>query len=99
MRVDGAGGLVIIRRLFLPFAARTIIAVAVLVVVYVWNEVPLAVTLLNTNSLLTMPVLASLNVSGSGSIGAAWITMAPPLLLFLLALPYFRRGLITSSLL
>ena len=99
MRVDGAQGLVIVRRLLIPYAARTIIAVALLVVIWVWNELPLAVVLINSQSLQTLPVLVELNVGGSASVGASWISMAPPLLLFLATLRYFRRGVITGNLL
>lgn len=99
MRVDGAHGLMIVRRLLLPYVARTIIAVALLVVVWVWNELPLAVVMINSQSLQTLPVLAELNIGGSASVGASWISMAPPLVLFLATLPYFRRGVITGNLL
>jgi ABC-type glycerol-3-phosphate transport system permease component len=99
MRVDGASGLVVMRRLFLPFTARTMVAVALLVVVFVWNELPLAVVMINSQSLQTLPVLIALGIGGSGSLQSTWISMAPPLLLFLITLPYFRRGLITGSLL
>ncbi|HUA40625.1 MAG TPA: ABC transporter permease subunit [Streptosporangiaceae bacterium] len=99
MRVDGASGLVIMRRLFLPFTARTMVGVALLVVVFVWNELPLAVVMINSQSLQTLPVLIALGIGGSGSLQSSWISMAPPLLLFLMTLPYFRRGLITGSLL
>jgi ABC-type glycerol-3-phosphate transport system permease component len=99
MRVDGAPGLVIIRRLLLPYVARTIIAVALLVVVWVWNELPLAVVMINSQSLQTLPVLVELNIGGSASVGASWISMAPPFVLFLATLRYFRRGVITGNLL
>jgi ABC-type glycerol-3-phosphate transport system permease component len=99
MRVDGAPGLVIIRRLLLPYVARTIIAVTLLVVVWVWNELPLAIVMINSQSLQTLPVLVELNIGGSASVGASWISMAPPLVLFLATLRYFRRGVITGNLL
>jgi multiple sugar transport system permease protein len=99
MRVDGAQGLVIVRRLLLPYVARTIIAVALLVVVWVWNELPLAVVMINSQSLQTLPVLVELNIGRSASVAASWISMAPPLVLFLATLPYFRRGVITGNLL
>lgn len=99
MRVDGAEGLVILRRLLLPYVARTIIAVAMLVVVWVWNELPLAVVMINSQSLQTLPVLVELNIGGSASVGASWISMAPPFVLFLATLRYFRRGVITGNLL
>jgi ABC-type glycerol-3-phosphate transport system permease component len=99
MRVDGAPGLVIVRRLLLPYVARTIIAVALLVVVWVWNELPLAAVLINSQSLQTLPVLVELNIGGSASAGSSWISMVPPLVLFLATLRYFRRGVITGNLL
>lgn len=99
MRVDGAGGLTILRRLILPLSSRTMIAVAVLVVAWVWNELPLAVVLINSKSLLTLPVLIELGVGGSGSVGSSWISMLPPLLVFAATQRYFRAGLTAGKLL
>jgi multiple sugar transport system permease protein len=99
MRVDGAGGLTIVRRLILPLSARTMIAVSVLVVAWVWNELPLAVVLINSKSLLTLPVLIELGAGGSGSLGSSWISMLPPLLVFAVAQRSLRSGLTAGSLL
>jgi ABC-type glycerol-3-phosphate transport system permease component len=68
-------------------------------VVWVWNELPLAVVMINSQSLQTLPVLVELNIGRSASVAASWISMAPPLVLFLATLPYFRRGVITGNLL
>jgi ABC-type glycerol-3-phosphate transport system permease component len=43
--------------------------------------------------------VTELGVGGSGSLGASWISMAPPLLLFLAAQRYFRSGLTAGQLL
>jgi ABC-type glycerol-3-phosphate transport system permease component len=100
MRVDGASSLGILRRLILRLSSSTIIALSVLMVVWVWGELPIAQAVLNSNnqSASTLPLLLS-----NGNIGnpnAVYvISLAVPLLLFLSANRYFRRGLMSGSLL
>jgi multiple sugar transport system permease protein len=100
MRVDGASGLGILRRLILRLSSSTIIALSVLIVVWVWGELPIAEAVLNSNnqSASTLPLLL---LSGDiGNPNAVYvISIAVPLLLFLGAQRYFRRGLVSGSLL
>ena len=99
MRVDGASTSRIVVRLLVPLSMSTIVAVAVFVVMLAWSELPLAVTLINSPSLYTLPVLIAMNIGGLGVLGASWISMAPPLLLFLVCQRTFRRGLLSRALL
>jgi multiple sugar transport system permease protein len=100
MRVDGASGLGIVRRLILRLSSSTIIALSVLMVVWVWGELPIAEAVLNSNnqSASTLPLL--LLDGNIGNPNAVYlISLAVPLLLFLAAQRYFRRGLMSGSLL
>jgi len=64
MHVDGASRWQIMTRLFIPLSASTIVQISVFVVIAVFNEVPLAVTLLNSASLYPLPILAALGTGG-----------------------------------
>jgi ABC-type sugar transport system permease subunit len=98
MRVDGASELGILMRLILRYAGSTIIALSVLVVVWVWGEVPIAQALLNNNSTFTLP-LQMFNGSIGNPNAVYLISMAVPLALFLVTQRFFRRGLVSGSLL
>ena len=69
-------------------------------VVWVWGELPIAQAVLNSSnqSASTLPLLLS-----NGDIGnpnaVYLVSLAVPLLLFLSANRYFRRGLMSGSLL
>jgi len=99
MRVDGATTARIGVRLVLPLAASTLVAVSILVVVQAWNESLVAVTVLNSPNLFTLPVLIAMNLGGIGSLAASWISILPPLLLFIACQRSFRRGLYSGDLL
>ncbi len=100
MRVDGASSLGVLRRLILRLSSSTIIALSVLMVVWVWGEVSIAEAVLNSSnqSASTLPLL--LLYGGTGNPNAVYlISLAAPLVLFLAANRYFRRGLMSGSLL
>jgi ABC-type sugar transport system permease subunit len=99
MHVDGASRWQIMTRLFIPLSASTIVTISVFVVIAVFNEVPLAVTLLNSASLYPLPILAALGTGGIGSLGASWLSVGPPLLLFLACQRVFQRGMLSGPLL
>ena len=96
MRVEGMSGLGIFRRLVVPLSSSTIIAVSVFVIVAVWNELPLAATLLNSQPLFTLPVLIAFGFGGS--LGT-WVSLAPPLVLLLATQRRFRSGVVSGGLL
>ena len=99
MRVDGASSLRIVTRLFVPLSLSTLVTVAVFVVVQVWNEVPLAATLLDNQALYPLPLIVALGTGGTASLGASWISIAPPLFVFLASQRAFQRGMLTGTLL
>ncbi|HTT89197.1 MAG TPA: ABC transporter permease subunit, partial [Acidimicrobiales bacterium] len=85
MRVDGVSALGVVRRLLLPLSTSTFIAITVFVVVQVWGEVPLAVTILNSPSRFPLALFLALNFGGTGAIAIGWLSIAPPLALFLVS--------------
>jgi multiple sugar transport system permease protein len=100
MRVDGASNLGILRRLILRLSSSTIIALSVLMVVWVWGELPIAEAVLNSNnqSASTLPLLLLNGYIGNPN-AVYLISVGAPLALFLAANRYFRRGLVSGSLL
>lgn len=100
MRVDGASSFGILRRLILRYSANTMIALAVLIVVWVWGELPIAEAVLNAEnqSASTLPML--LTYGDIGNPNAVYlISVVVPLLLFFATQRYVRRGLMSGSLL
>ncbi len=100
MRVDGASRLGILRRLILRLSSSTIIAISVLIVVWVWGELPIAEAVLNSSnqSGSTLPLLLFNGEIGNPN-AVSLISLVAPLLLFVAAHRYFRRGLMSGSLL
>jgi len=106
MRVDGASSAAVLRRLSLKYSASTISALALLIVVWVWGEVPIAQAVLSPSneSAMTLPLLLAGGGAGPsagvGNPNAAYlISLATPLLVFFCTQRYFRRGLVNSTLL
>jgi sn-glycerol 3-phosphate transport system permease protein len=97
-RVEGAGPLTILWRVYVPLARPTYVAFALVSVSYHWNNFlwPLIVT----NSVGSRPLTVGLAVFGAPETGVDWsiitaatvMTMAPLLLLFLL----FQRQFVQS---
>jgi len=100
MRVDGASSFGILRRLALRHSASTISALAVLIVVWVWGEVPLALAVLSPTqpSQFTLPLMLANGIQGNSN-AAQLISLGAPIVLFLATQRYFRRGLVSGSLL
>jgi ABC-type sugar transport system permease subunit len=99
MRVDGVSAFGVVRRLLVPLSASTFVAITVFVVVQVWGEVPLAATILNSPSRFPLALFLALNFGGTGAIAIGWLSIAPPLALFLASQRAFRKGALYSSLL
>jgi ABC-type sugar transport system permease subunit len=99
MRVEGVSSFGVVWRLFLPLSTSTFVAVTVFVVVQVWGEVPMAVTLLNSPSRFPLSIFLALNFGGTGAITIGWLSVLPPLALFLASQRSFRKGALYSSLL
>lgn len=101
MRVDGASSLGILRRLILRYSASTIVALTVLIVVWAWGEVPIALAVLSpTNqSAFTLPLLLANGNDIGNPNTIELISLVFPLVLFLATQRFFRRGLVSGSLL
>ncbi len=98
MRVDGVSDLGILRRLILRHSASTMVALSVLVVVWVWGEVPIAQAVLDSNWLATLPLQMTNGQIGNPN-AAYLISIGAPLALFVATQRFFRRGLVSSTLL
>ena len=99
MRVDGASRARIATRLFLPMSASTLVVVVVLTVLQVWNESLILIVMTNSASLYTLPALVASGLGGTAALGASWLSIAPPLLVFLASQRHFRRGIAPGPLL
>jgi multiple sugar transport system permease protein len=99
MRVDGASPARIALRLFLPMSASTIVVVVVLTVLQVWNDSLIMIVMTNSPAFYTLPVLVASGMGGTAALGASWLSIAPPLLVFLASQRHFHRGVAPGPLL
>ena len=99
MRVDGATAARIATRLFLPMAASTVLTVVVLTMVQVWNDSLILIVMTNSPSLYTLPVLVAAGLGGTAALGASWLSIGPPLFVFLASQRHFLRGAAPGALL
>ena len=99
MRVDGASRARIATRLFLPMSASTLVVVVVLTVLQVWNESLIMIVMTNSLSLYTLPALVASGLGGTAALGASWLSIGPPLVVFLASQRHFRRGIAPGALL
>ncbi|MFW6096704.1 MAG: carbohydrate ABC transporter permease [Chloroflexota bacterium] len=95
--LDGAGVLQLWSRVALPMARPTVIGVALLSFIFYWGDFISPLLYLNSEARYTLPValrlLEQLTRADWGLLMAAalWVT-AIPLVLFLIAQPYFARA-------
>ena len=73
-------------------SASTLVVVVVLTVLQVWNESLILIVMTNSASLYTLPALVASGLGGTAALGASWLSIAPPLLVFLASQRHFRRG-------
>ena len=99
MRVDGASRARIATRLFLPMSASTLVVVVVLTVLQVWNDSLIMIVMTSSPSLYTLPVLVANGLGGPAALGVTWLTIGPPLLVFLASQRHFCRGIAPGALL
>jgi raffinose/stachyose/melibiose transport system permease protein len=97
-RVDGAGRLAILLRIVIPLARPGILAVAVLVAVFTWNDFAGALVLIQDPDAFTVQLaLTRFSTFYATDQGLTFAGMAivilPPLLLFLVLQRSFIRGL------
>jgi ABC-type glycerol-3-phosphate transport system permease component len=99
--VDGARHLELFRRLVLPLALPGIVSFAIIDFVFVWNDLLLALTLLDRDhqpltvglANLQSPHLAQEDIVSAGAI----LAVLPPLALFALLNRYYVRGLFAGG--
>jgi ABC-type glycerol-3-phosphate transport system permease component len=100
-RIDGASHFGVFRTIVLPLSLPGIVSFALIDFVFVWNDLLLALTLLDRDhqpitvglANLQAPHLAQENLVSAGSIMA----ILPPLLLFALLNRYYVRGLFAGG--
>ena len=101
-RVDGAGRLDVLLRIVIPLARPGIVAVAVLVAVFTWNDFGGSLVLLQKPDVFTAPLaLSRFSTFYATDQGLTFAGMAivilPPLLLFLLLQRSFIQGLTAGA--
>jgi alpha-glucoside transport system permease protein len=100
-RIDGAGWFDVFRRIALPLALPGLVSFAIIDFVFVWNDLLLALTLLDRDhqpltvglANLQSPHLAQEDLVSAGSIMA----ILPPLLLFAALNRFYVRGLFAGA--
>jgi len=101
-RVDGAGRVDVLLRIVIPLARPGILAVAVLVAVFTWNDFGGSLVLLQKPDVFTAPLaLSRFSTFYATDQGLTFAGMAivilPPLLLFLAVQRSFIRGLTAGA--
>lgn len=102
-RIDGATHFEIFTKLVVPLSVPVLASFAIFQFLWVWNDLLVALVFLGGNPEVRVVTLALRDLNGSR--GEAWhlltagafITMALPLLVFLLLQRYFVRGLTAGS--
>jgi ABC-type glycerol-3-phosphate transport system permease component len=100
-RIDGASHLRLLRHVVLPLSLPGIVSFALIDFVFVWNDLLLALTLLDRDhqpitvglANLQAPHLAQENLVSAGSI----LAILPPLLLFAVLNRFYVRGLFAGG--
>lgn len=98
-RVDGASRLVAFRRVILPLVIPGLVAAAILVFVFAWNEFLFALALTSTNEARTVPAAIAFFTGSSrfeqptGSIAAASVVVTVPVTLMVLL---FQRHIVSG---
>lgn len=101
-QIDGAGRLTILRRVIVPLAAPGILAVAVFVVVFAWNEFLFAFIFTSTRAktapLVISEMIGSIDGVDWGILFAASTVQLAPVLLFVIFMNrYLVAGLTTGA--
>lgn len=97
--MDGASPAQAFRRVIVPLAAPGVVTAAILVFIFAWNDLLLALSLTSTQRAITAPV-AIANFTGSsqfeeptGSIAAAAVVITIPIIVFVL---FFQRRIVAG---
>lgn len=97
-RIDGATRFQAFWLIVMPLSSPGIIATAIYAFIQAWNEYVYALTFLNNNKLLTLPVglqrfFAEYSTNWPGLMAASFIMSVPVVVLFLLLQKHFVRAL------
>lgn len=97
--MDGATQSQAFRKVIVPLAAPGVVTTAILVFIFAWNDLLLALSLTSTNNAITAPV-AIANFTGAsqfeeptGSIAAAAVVITIPIIIFVLI---FQRKIVAG---
>ncbi|MGX7697118.1 carbohydrate ABC transporter permease [Gordonia polyisoprenivorans] len=98
-KMDGATPFQAFRKVIAPLAAPGVVTAAILVFIFAWNDLLLALSLTSTERAITAPV-AIANFTGSsqfeeptGSIAAAAVVITIPIIIFVL---FFQRRIVAG---
>ncbi|MGJ0119094.1 carbohydrate ABC transporter permease [Williamsia sp. MIQD14] len=98
-KMDGATPAQAFRKVIAPLAAPGIVTAAILVFIFAWNDLLLAISLTSTENSITAPV-AIANFTGdsqfaepTGSIAAAAVVITIPIIVFVL---FFQRRIVAG---
>ncbi len=98
-KMDGATPMQAFTKVIAPLAAPGVVTAAILVFIFAWNDLLLALSLTSTNRAITAPV-AIANFTGSsqfeeptGSIAAAAVVITIPIIIFVL---FFQRRIVAG---
>lgn len=100
--IDGCSRFTALWRVIIPVMGPGIIATFIFNFVNVWNELFLAVTLINTNERKTIPTalngfISSFNIEWGPMAAAAVLTILPTMLLFAFASKWIVEGLTSGA--
>jgi multiple sugar transport system permease protein len=96
-RLEGAGTLRVIRSLIVPLSVPAIAVVSIFIFNAAWDEFPAATTFLNTPSHFTLPVgladfIGNHTTAWGPLFAASVIATVPTIIVFVVALRWFRSG-------
>ncbi|MBD0416860.1 carbohydrate ABC transporter permease [Oryzicola mucosus] len=97
-RIDGYTALGTLRRVVLPLSKPALVAAALFVLVFAWNDFVVAVTMTSSESVRTFPVAVYFYLGFYGRewgplLAAAVISIIPIILIFIVLQRYFISGL------
>ena len=101
--VDGASRLTVLRTVILPLLAPGVVVTALFAFITAWNEFFLALVLIQTPSLTTLPLLLARFVGVEGIVrlgplaASALLATLPSLLLFTVIQRWLTRGLMSGA--
>jgi alpha-glucoside transport system permease protein len=99
-RIDGASELTIFFRLILPLGLPAIASLAIFQFLWTWNDLIVALTFARNTQPITVAIFSQLRQFGSNIeliAPAAFVSLAIPLVVFLMFQRYFVQGLLAGS--